>query len=270
MSIVPAFNPATGASGGAPSGGGGGGASWQVVGELDFTGLDVQDLTPPDANLQTFTLTKGGVAYATLYVDYSGSGLVYTVGASASGIRAEWVSGVSNYLTAVVDFASLIGKTAPMSAADIRGMYAIQYRFADLAWPGANSERLHAGIAAANTNGIANGDSMWLTLGDNGLGGSIVGLYCGADVTEYTTAGVQPSSCMMEQVLMNGQFADGTVVYNAGYSAPYPTGYGPMLLRRTPTIGQPYPVDLASSWVGACWRRKLNATWTGIRVLRYQ
>lgn len=269
MPIVPCFNPDTGASGGVPAPSPGGG-SWVVVGELDFTGLDTQDLTPPDTSLQTVPVTKGGVTYATLYIDYSGP-LTYTISAGAAGIRAEWVASTSNYLTIVVDFASLIGKVAPMSAADLRGLYAIQYLFADLVWPGANSERLHAGIASANTNGIANGDSMWLSLGDNGLGGSIVGLYCGSDVNEYTNAGLQPAACMMEQVLANGQMADGTVYYAGSYATPYGAGgYGPMLLRRAPAIGQPYPVDLATSYVGACWRRKLNATWTGIRVLKFE
>lgn len=269
MPIVPAFNPDTGASGGVPTPTPGG-ASWVTVADLDFTGLDVQDLTPPDANLVTATVTKGGVPYATLYVDYSGLGLAYTVSAGAAGIRAEWVSGTSNYLTIVVDFAALIGKTAPMSAADIRGLYAIQYKCDNLVWPGANSERLHAGIASANINGISNGDSMWLSLGDNGLGGSTVGLYCGSDILEFSNPGVQPTECVFEQVLANGQFIDGTVFYTGSYATPYGAGgYGPMLLRRAPSIGQPYPVDLSTAYVGMAWRRKLNATLTGIRILKW-
>lgn len=246
------------------------GGSWVLIDELDFTGLDVADISPPDATVQTISLTKSATEYATVYVDYSGTGLVHDVTTGADGLRSEWVSGASNYLTAAVDLAALLGKSTPMTEADWRGLVCVQAIFADIVYPPSNAQRLHFSVANVNNNLVLDGDSMTVSLSSDGLSGSIVGFHVGSDVNEYTEASLQPTAVCMTLIIVDGTMAKAYINYGSGYVDPYTEDHGPMLLYRAPVKGAPYPVQLPTPFIGASWRRQVNATLAGVRVLRYQ
>ncbi len=86
MPVIPAFNPATGASGGPPSGGGGT-LGWKVVADYDLTTVDTAAATTGTTG--SIALTVGGGPFITLtgidgigtgsLTPTNGQGLVFSV-----------------------------------------------------------------------------------------------------------------------------------------------------------------------------------------------
>lgn len=243
--------------------------SWVEKARLDLKGLDSQSFSVTTAPSST-VVTKGGVPYADIYHDYSGTGLVYDINASSAGIRADWISGASNYLTMGVSLNAMLG-IGTFTANHWRGLVCVQMLVENITYAGANSERFSFGVVGDYSNSIGNGTFNGSTIMDDGLGGTSVGYYAGSDVNEYTAQPATSAACF-SSLIMNGNFVDLMVDYQAtpAYTTPYTESYGPMLAYRTPTKGQPYFVSYSNCYLVAVSRRKTNATVIGFRVMRFQ
>lgn len=274
MPIIDVFDPYTGgAEGGGTGGGAPVGGSWQVINTIDMTGLDVANITPPSAAGYSVNLTKGGAPFIDFYMDYSGTGLVYDVNAGPNGVRADWVSGTSNYLSQTIKLNDLLG-LGLMNEALWRGRYALQMIVDNITYANINAERFGFYLSSDYVTMLGTGNSMGSTIMDNGTGvpatGCSIGLYNGTDVNEYLNQS-QPTSACFTIVIWNGVITDQMMDVNVGYVTPYDApDYGPMLVHRSPTQGIPYYVPYTDAYIGAVSRRKTNANIIGFRALKFE
>ena len=244
--------------------------AWVEQARLDMTGLDPQVITPPTANPYTVTLTKGGAPFVDMHLDYSGTGLVFDVNASAAGVRADWVSGISNYLAHTIKVNDLLGLGPMTNPLAWQGLWCLQMTVNNITYDNKNGERFGFYLSSNIATMLGAGNALGGTIMDNGSGGASIGLYNGSDVNEYTLQPQATEACFT-MVLLNGVMTDQLVEVTSGgaFVDPYTADYGPMLVHRSPTMGIPYYNAYEDAYMGAVSRRQTNATITGFRALKY-
>ena len=245
--------------------------AWVEQARLDMTGLDPQVITPPSAAGYQVTLTKSGAPFVDMYLDYSGSGLVFDVNASAAGVRADWVSGTSNYLSQTIKVNDLLGVPSMTNPLAWQGLWALQMTVDNITYPTQNAERFGFYLSSNYETMLGAGNALGSTFMDNGAGTMSVGLYNGTDVNEYLLQ-TQATAACFTIVLLNGVMTDQLIdVTNGGaFVDPYTADYGPMLVHRSPTQGIPYYNAYNDAYMGAVSRRKTNGTITGFRAMKFE
>ena len=241
--------------------------TWKVLNTIDLTGLDPVNI-PVAAVPSSTVLNKGGVPFIELFHDYSGTAPTFDVNAGAFGIRGDWVSGTSDYLTLAFSLNNLLG-LGTMDADKWRGRYALQMIVDNITYLNVNAERFGFYLGSDWNNMLTLGNSMGATIMDNGSTCSI-GLWNGTDVNEYFTQ-PRPTSACFTMVLWNGVISDQMIDANSGYVTPYDApDYGPMLVHRSPTQGIPYYSPYTNAYVSCISRRRTNGTIIGIRALKFE
>lgn len=243
------------------------GASWVVKNTIDLTGLDPVNI-PVSAVPGSTVLNKGGSPFIELFHDYSGAGLVYDVNAGASGIRGDWVSGTTNYLTLAFAITDLLGAN-PVPDTTWRGIYSIQLLVDNITYVNVSGERFSFVIAAGYNNMLGDLTVQGGTIKDDGASGTSIEYISGTDVNAYSTLSATTSACF-NIVLWNGVMTDILIDYGSSYTTPYAEAYGPMLNYRSPSKGVPYANPYGTGYVAAVSRRRTNGTLKGIRVLKYE